>query len=77
MQYVGETMQRCNERMNAQNSGTRTPDKTTSYPQLTRHFTCGCCKNASFSVQVEEKMSGNGRKMNGMEDETITLLRKR
>ena len=75
MQYVGETMQRCNVRMNAHRSGTRNPDKTTGCPLLIHHFTYGYCQNESFSVQIVEKMSGNDLKINRMEDKTITQLR--
>ena len=55
--------------------GMRNPDKTTDCPRLTRHFTYDAAKHTSFIVQVVEKISGNGQKKDGMEDETITQLR--
>ena len=46
VQYVGETMQRCNVRMNADRSGTTNPDKTTGCPL----FLCNAVMKADFQA---------------------------
>ena len=76
LQYVGETVQKINERLNWHKSGFRNPKKYGYCRVLSEHFHKGLCKNASYIVQILEKIEGNGRTPRGAMDASITSLRK-
>ena len=77
LQYVGETVQKLNERLNWHKSGFRNPKKYGFCRVLSNHFHKGICKGASFTVQILEKLEGNGRTSRNAMDASITSLRKR
>ena len=76
LQYVGETVQKINERINWHKSCFRHPKKYSFCRILSDHFHKGICKNASFTVQIFEKLEGNGRTPRGALDPSMTSLRK-
>ena len=61
LQYVGETCQQLNERFQSHRKGFKTPSMQISCKLLTSHFTKGICKGAGHSVQIIEKLDGDGR----------------
>ena len=61
LQYVGETCQQLNERFQSHRKGFKTPSMQISCKILTSHFTKGICKGAGHSVQIIEKLDGDGR----------------
>ena len=77
LQYVGETVQKLNERLNWHKSGFRNPKKYGYCRILSDHFHKGVCRNASFTVQILEKLEGNGRTKRNAMDASITAIRKR
>jgi hypothetical protein len=76
LQYVGETMQQLNERFGGHRSGFNHPEKFGSCHILSEHFTSGLCKDAPYSVQILEKLEGNGKTINNVWDPSMTKLRK-
>ena len=76
LQYVGETVQRLNERFTGHRQGMKSPEKHGTCKILTGHFNKGSCKGAEFSVQILEKIEGNGRTDRGAIDATQTAFRK-
>ena len=76
LQYVGETAQKLNERFNLHITGFRHPKKHGHCRVLTEHFTTGKCKGAKYTVQIIEKLEGNGRTERGGLDAKSTQLRK-
>lgn len=77
LQYVGETCQRLNERFNWHRSGFKHPEKYGFCHILSDHFHKGVCKDASYSVQILEKLEGNGRTERNALDPSVTSLRKK
>jgi len=77
LQYVGETAQKLNARFNLHRSGIRNKDKINFCKRLCSHFHEGLCKDAEFTVNVIEKLEGNGRLPNGKVDLDIASLRRR
>ena len=76
LQYVGETVQQLNERVNFHMSGLRHPKKHGHCRILTEHFTTGKCKGAKYKVQIIEKLEGNGRTERGGLDAKSTQIRR-
>ena len=76
LQYVGETAQKLNERFNCHRSGFKHPDKYGFCHILSDHFNKGVCKDASYSVQILEKLEGNGRTERNALDPSVTSIRK-
>ena len=75
LQYVGETVQKLNERFAGHNLGINKPDKYGFCKILSGHFN-SCCKNADYRVQILEKLKGKGRTERGALDASITQIRK-
>ena len=63
---MGETVQKLNERFGWHSSCLLHPSKYSFCRRLTEHFTEGICKNADYSVQIIEKLEGNGRTERGL-----------
>ena len=76
LQYVGETVQRLNERFTGHRQGMKSPEKHGTCKILTGHFNKGSCKGAEYSVQILEKIDENGRTDRGAIDATQTAFRK-
>ena len=76
LQYVGETALKINERFNLHRSGFRYPANYGYCKRLSNHFSEGLCKNANYSVQIIEKLEGNGRTGRKALDTQVTSLRK-
>ena len=76
MQYVGETVQKLNERFAGHTIGLNKPDKYGFCKILSNHFNVGCCKNSQYHVQILEKLEGNGRTERGALDASKTQERK-
>ena len=65
LKYVGETVQKLNERFAFHNTCILYPNKYGFCRILSSHFNKGPCKNAEYSVQIIEKMEGSGRTERG------------
>ena len=61
LQYVGETVQPLNRRIGKHMLGIKHPEKHDGCPILTEHFTQGLCNGSHFTVQIIEKLNGDGR----------------
>ena len=65
------------ERLGKHNSCIRHPANDNSCRILSDHFNEGYCRGATFSVNIIEKLPGDGRDENGKIDPTITNLRRK
>ena len=77
LQYVGETVQKINERFGWHNTCLLYPDKYGYCRRLCEHFNEGSCKGADYWVQIVEKLEGNGRTERGSIDPSKTTERKK
>ena len=77
LQYVGETVQLLRERIRHHVSSINHPDHDHNCRILRDHFSKGLCKNATFTVNIIEKLPGNGRDNDGNMDPAVTRIRKR
>ena len=76
LQYVGETLQPLNKRFNWHRSCLRYPNKYGHCKRLTEHFLQGECQDSTYSVQIIEKIEGDGRTPRGAIDLNVSGLRK-
>ena len=76
IQYVGETVQKINKRFNWHRTGLKNPEKYGFCRILSEHFNNGVCKGASYTVQILEKLEGNGRTPRGAIDPSQTAHKK-
>lgn len=76
LQYVGETGLKINERFNLHRSHFKYPTHYGYCKRLSNHFSEGLCKNANYSVQIIEKLEGNGRTGRTSLDPQVSSLRK-
>ena len=76
LQYVGETVQRLNERFTMHRQGIKSPEKHGTCRILSGHFNKGTCKGSGYTVQILEKLDGDGRTDRRALDPTKTALRK-
>ena len=74
--YVAGTCQKVNKKFNWQRTGFNQPDKYVFCRILSNNFHKGVCCNASYSVQVQEKLEGNGRIDRNTLNASITSERK-
>ena len=77
LQYTGETAQLLRERIRHHVSCFNHPEKDNTCRILSEHFGMGLCKNATFTVNIIHKLSGNGRNDNGTLDPAITHVRRK
>ena len=63
LQYVGETALKISERFNWHRSCFKYPAHYGFCNRLSNHFSEGLCKNANYSVQIIEKVTGERSKM--------------
>ena len=77
LQYVGETVQKLRERRNHHDSCFHHPEKDNTSRILSEYFSKGCCKNATYSVHIVEKLKGNGRDENNVADPAVTSIRRK
>ena len=77
LQYVGETAQLLRERIRHHNSCINHPERDNTCRILSEHFSKGLCKNATFTVNIIEKLQGSGRDENGALDSAITSIRRK
>jgi len=75
LQYVGETAQMLRERIGKHASSIKHPENENSCRLLAEHFSLGFCKGATFSVNIIEKLPGDGRYEDNQMDPTVTSLR--
>ena len=75
-QYVGQTSQNLNERLNWHNSCFRNPTAYSFCKILNSHFSKGYCKDSSYTVNIIEKPEGAGRKDRDAMDFEAKPLRK-
>ena len=75
-QYVGETACPLRQRFARHQFNINHPQKPSNCKLLTDHFTKGLCKDAQYSVQIIEKLEGNGRTERDVLDPTKSKLRK-
>ena len=75
-QYVGQTSQNLNERLNWHNSCFRNPTAYSFCKILNSHFSKGYCKDSSCTVNIIEKPEGAGRKDRDAMDFEAKPLRK-
>jgi len=76
LQYVGETCQKLNERFNWHNTCFNNPKKYSFCKILNSHFNSGLCKDATYEVQILEKLEGSGRTDRNAMDMGAKPLRK-
>ena len=76
LQYVGETVQKLNERFNLHKTGFRHPKKHGHCRILSEHFNQGLCKGATYKVQILEKIERSGSTSRGALDPSCTQYRK-
>ena len=77
MQYVGETAQLLRDRIRHHNSCINHPEKDNTCKVLSEHFSKGFCKNATYTVNIIEKLQGTGRDEDGVIDSAITRDRRK
>ena len=83
LQYVGETIQPLRGRIGSHFSSMNHPDKDHTCRILSDHFHHGHCKGAQFSVNIVEKLPGDGRlppgpnKVKGDVDPALACLRRK
>ena len=77
LQYVGETAQLLRDRIRHHNSCMNHPEKDNTCKILSEHFSKGSCKNATFTVNIIEKLQGTGRDEDGVIDSAITAIRRK
>ena len=74
LQYVGETVMKINDRFR-KHRGSMESDKPGCHI-LSAHFRKGLCKDSDYTVQIVEKLEGNGRTSRGIIDASQTAKRK-
>ena len=77
LQYVGETIQPLSGRICHHVSRIYNSHVSHSSHILANHFNSGHCKGASFSVNIIEKLSGDGRGEDGKLDPIMNRIRKK
>ena len=77
LQYVGETAQELRCRIGKHKSDIRHPERDHTCRILIDHFSQGLCKNATFTVHILEKLSGDGRDDNQQVDSSVTRIRRK
>ena len=77
LQYVGETAQILRKRIRHHNSCINHPEKDHTCRILSEYFSKGLCKNATFTVNIIEKLHGTGRDEHGSIDSAITAIRRK
>ena len=76
LQYVGETVQTLAERFGKYRFELKSPEKSGRSRIFVNHFTKGSCKGANYTVQIIEKLEGNGRTKRGAIDPSETSKRR-
>ena len=76
LQYVGETINKLNERFNKHDSAFSNNKTTAFCVILTNHFNSGKCKGAKYTVNILEKLDGSGRTERRAMDPESTAYRK-
>ena len=76
LQYVGETSQNLNERLNWHNSCFRNPTAYLFCKILNTHFSKGYCKDSSYTVNIIEKLEETGCSERNTMDFAVKPLRK-
>ena len=61
LQYVGECCSMINKRFSTHRAFMKGKEYTSSCKRLGEHFSSSVCKDSEYTVQVLEKMRGNGR----------------
>lgn len=76
LQYVGETAQSLKRRFAKHREGLKHPERDNTCRILSQHFNSPLCKNASYTINILEKLSGDGRNEKGILDSNITKMRR-
>ena len=77
LQYVGETAQLLRDHLRHHKSGMKHPEKDNTCRILSEHFSKGFCKNATFTVNIIDKLAGDGRDESKEIDPAITAIRRK
>ena len=77
LQYVGETVQSLRDRFSGHRAGMKKPFADNKCRILSRHFGIGPCKNANYTVNIIEKLSGSGRDENNKPLPSVTSERQK
>ena len=77
LQYVGETAQLLRDRIRHHSSCINHAERDNTCRILSEHFSKGLCKNATFTVNIIEKLQGNGRDEHDVIDSAITAIRRK
>ena len=77
LQYVGETVQSLRDRFSGHRAGMKNPFSDNKCRILSKHFGTGLCKNAKYSINIIEKLSGSGRDENNKPLQGVTSERQR
>ena len=65
LQYAGETVQSLRDEFGGHRTGMKNPFGDNKCKILSKHFGVGLCRNASYIVNIIEKLSGPGSDDNG------------
>lgn len=77
LQYTGETVQELHDRIGKHRRGFNKPESSDGHCRiLTEHFSQGFCKGADFTVNVIQKLPGDGRIAGKQPDPAVTRIRK-
>ena len=76
LQYVGETIQPLKDRICKHGSCIKNWKGDHGCRILTEHFSQGVCKGATYSVNIIEKLPGDGRGEDGKIDSTVARIRR-
>ena len=73
LQYVGETVQSLRDRFSYHRAGMENPFADNRCKILSKRFSAGLCRNASYIVNITEKLSESGRDDNGIPVPGVTV----
>ena len=74
-QYVGETVKSLRDRFSGHKTGMKNPFADNRCKTLSKHFGVGLCRNASYIINIIEKLSGSGRDNNDIPILGVTVER--
>ena len=77
LQYVGETVQSLRDRFSGQRSGMKNEFADNRCKILSKHFTVGLCRNANYTVNIFERLSGSERDANGIPISEVAVERQK
>ena len=76
LQYVGEIIQKQNERIHGHKTGFRNPSKHEHSQVLYKHFTSGMFKRAMYQIQIIKRLPGHKETNSSSMDPSWTQIGK-